>query len=97
MEEFIKKISCDNEHYEIDPEDKPIICTSTGKRMTKAMIDALDPERRATLDDAVKNFNGQTDPLDIIVVNSYYYESKRYGDYKIIRRISKLDGMRVVD
>lgn len=99
MEELIRRISRDNEPYEVDKADPVIIQSLSGGTLSEDEINQLDVKEQATLKEGMRQFlDTQAACLnDIIVRNGCYFESRFAGNYRIIRRIIKMDGQRVAN
>lgn len=99
MEELIRRISRDREPYEVDKTDPVIIQSMSGRTLSKDEVNKLDAKEQTALKEGMRQFlDTQAACLnDIIVRNGCYFESRFAGNYRIIRRIIKMDGQRVAN
>lgn len=99
MNDLIKYVSRDNEAYEIDPSDPIMICDIGGKVIVEDAMHCNNKEIQDKVEPLVSLFEyaDENSRNDIIVRNGSYYESKKIGIYRVIRRIVRLEGQRVVD
>lgn len=99
MEELIRRISRDHEPYEVDKTDPVMIQSMSGRTLSEDEINQLDAKEQTTLKEEMRQFlDTQAACLnDIIVRNGCYFESRFAGNYRIIRRIVKMDGQRVAN
>lgn len=99
MEELIRRISRDHEPYEVDKTDPVTIQSMSGKVLSEDEISQLDTKEQVILNEGMQQFlDTQAACLnDIIVRNGCYFESRFAGNYRIIRRIIKMDGQRVAN
>ena len=99
MEELIRRISRDHEPYEVDKTDPVIIQSMSGRTLSKDEVNKLDAKEQTALKEGMRQFlDTQAARLnDIVVRNGCYFESRFAGNYRIIRRIIKMDGQRVAN
>lgn len=99
MNDLIKYVSRDNESYEIDPSDPIMVCDIGGKVIVEDALHCNNKDMQDKVEPLVSLFEyaDENSRNDIIVRNGSYYESKKIGIYRVIRRIVRLEGQRVVD
>lgn len=98
MSNMIKKISRDHENYEVNSADKIMVYNRLGKLYTDEDLKKMDADELAVIKNVCNDMNAESNGVDdIIIRNSYYYESRFAGDYRFIRRIIRIEGQRVAD
>ena len=99
MNELTTYISRDNESYEINLDDPIMVCDMSGKIIVEdaAHCNNKDMQDKVASLVSLFEYSNENSRNDIIVRNGSYYESKKIGVYRIIRRIIRLEGQRVVD
>jgi len=98
MSNMIKKVSRDNEDYEVDSADKIMVYSRLGKLYTDEELKEIDADELAVIKSVCNDMNAESNGIDdIIIRNSCYYESRFAGDYRFIRRIIRIEGQRVAD
>lgn len=98
MSNMIKKVSRDHEDYEVDSADKIMVYSRLGKLYTDEELKEIDADKLAVIKNVCNDMNTESNGIDdIIIRNSCYYESRFAGDYRLIRRIIRIEGQRVAD
>lgn len=98
MSNMIKKASRDHEDYEVDSVDKIMVYSRFGKLYTDEELKEIDADELAVIKNVCNDMNTESNGIDdIIIRNSCYYESRFAGDYRLIRRIIRIEGQRVAD